>query len=130
MEAISPARPETEVEDTRAIGRKGARSGRVEIITRGDRRRSWTPELKREIVAESLGPELTPTEVARKHAIRAVSGGLSVSTVQQVVAALIWAEAVERDGDGAPQRFSASRFGALQQSFHLGEDLLDGVQIR
>ena len=38
-------------------------------FTRGERRRSWTLEQKREIVAESLGPELTPTEVARKHAI-------------------------------------------------------------
>jgi transposase len=41
----------------------------MEIITRGERRRSWTLEEKRAIVAESLGPELTPTEVARKHAI-------------------------------------------------------------
>jgi transposase len=41
----------------------------MEIIPRGERRRSWTLAEKREIVAESLGPELTPTEVARKHAI-------------------------------------------------------------
>ncbi len=41
----------------------------MEIITRGERRRSWTVEQKREIVAESFGPELTPAEVARKHAI-------------------------------------------------------------
>src|SRR3954470_3468837 len=51
------------------IGHKSARSPRIEVITRGERRRTWTPEQKREIVAESLGPELTPTEVARKHAI-------------------------------------------------------------
>jgi len=50
-------------------GRKSARSQRIEIITRGERRRSWTREQKREIVAESLGSDLTPTEVARKHAI-------------------------------------------------------------
>jgi transposase len=50
-------------------GRKSARSQRVEIITRGERRRSWTLEQKREIVAESLGLELTPAEVARKHVI-------------------------------------------------------------
>ena len=50
-------------------GRMTARSQQVEIITRGERRRSWTPEQEREIVAESLGPELSPTEVARKHAI-------------------------------------------------------------
>jgi transposase len=42
---------------------------RVEVITRGERRRRWTAEQKREIVAESLGRELTPTEVARKHGI-------------------------------------------------------------
>src|ERR1700758_2639204 len=56
-------------ESAHATGRKSARSQRVEIITRGERRRSWTLEQKREIVTESLGPELTPTEVARKHAI-------------------------------------------------------------
>src|SRR5918998_5805543 len=56
-------------ESAHTTGRKSARSRQVEIITRGERRRSWTPEQKREIVAESLGPELSPTEVARKHAI-------------------------------------------------------------
>ena len=56
-------------ESAHTAGRKSARSRRVEIITRGERRRSWTLEQKREIVAESLGSELTPTEVARKHAI-------------------------------------------------------------
>ena len=56
-------------ESAHTTGRKSARSQRVEIITRGERRRVWTLEQKREIVAESLGPELTPTEVARKHAI-------------------------------------------------------------
>jgi transposase len=50
-------------------GRKSARGARVEVITRGERRRSWTAEQKCQIVAESLGPELTPTEVARKYAI-------------------------------------------------------------
>ena len=56
-------------ESAHTIGRKSARSGRVEIITRGKRRRSWTLGQKREIVLESLGSELTPSEVARKHAI-------------------------------------------------------------
>jgi transposase len=52
------------------IGPKSAgRRQRVEIITRTERRRRWTPEQKREIVAESYGPEVTPTEVARKHEI-------------------------------------------------------------
>ena len=56
-------------ESAHTTGRTSARSRQVEIITRGERRRSWTPEQKREIVAESLGPELSPTEVARKHGI-------------------------------------------------------------
>jgi transposase len=48
---------------------RSARNLRVEIITRGERRRSWSAEQKDQIVAESLGPDLTPTEVARKHGI-------------------------------------------------------------
>ena len=56
-------------ESAHTTSRKSGRRERVEIITRGERRRSWTREEKRAIVAESLGPELTPTEVARKQAI-------------------------------------------------------------
>jgi transposase len=56
-------------QSTHTTRRKSARSAEVEIITRGERRRSWTPEQKREIVAESLGPDLTPSQVARKYAI-------------------------------------------------------------
>jgi transposase len=56
-------------ESAPTTGRRSARSQRMEIITRGECRRRWTVEQKRDIVAESLGPELTPTEVARKHAI-------------------------------------------------------------
>jgi transposase len=49
--------------------RKSGRSGRVEILVRGDRRRSWTPEQKCQIVSESLEPGVTPSEVARRHGI-------------------------------------------------------------
>src|ERR1051325_9174161 len=51
-------------------GRKSAPMTRVEVITCGERRRAWTLDQKREIVAESLGPELRATEVARKYGIR------------------------------------------------------------
>ncbi len=44
------------------------RANRVEVVTRSGRRR-WSLEQKQDIVAESLGPGLTPTEVARKHGI-------------------------------------------------------------
>jgi transposase len=46
-----------------------ARKQRIEIITRGERRRRWTPEQKREIAAESLEPGASPITVARKHGI-------------------------------------------------------------
>src|SRR3954468_20354466 len=61
--------PDPDAEDAYKTGHKSARSLRIDVIPRGERRRTWTPEQKREIVAESLGPELTPTEVARKYAI-------------------------------------------------------------
>ncbi len=54
----------------------------IEVITRGERRRVWTLEQKREIVAESLGPTLTPTEVARKYAI---SSGLLYGWRQKIL---------------------------------------------
>jgi transposase len=56
-------------ESAHTTSRTSARNARVEIITHGERRRSWTADQKSQIVAESLGPELTPTEVARKHGI-------------------------------------------------------------
>ena len=42
---------------------------RIEVITRGERRRVWTAEQKRDIVAESLDSNTTPTEVRRKYGI-------------------------------------------------------------
>ncbi len=81
MEALSPEDPDADVEDVRTIGRKGTGRGRVEILAR-ERRRTWTPEQKRAIVAESLGSEVTPTEVARKYAI---SSGLLYTWRQQVL---------------------------------------------
>ena len=69
-------------EDAHTIGRKGARMPQVEVITRGERRRVWTLEQKQEIVAESLGSALTPTEVARKHGI---SSGLLYGWRQKLI---------------------------------------------
>ena len=36
---------------------ESARTARVEVLTRAEPRCSWTAEQKREIVAESLGPD-------------------------------------------------------------------------
>jgi transposase-like protein len=80
MDALSSEVTDAEPEDVRTIGRKGTRRGHGEVLTR-ERRRTWTLEQKRLIVAESLGPELTPTEVARKYAI---SSGLLYSWRQQM----------------------------------------------
>jgi transposase len=48
--------------------RRSARPHRIEVITRGGRRR-WSIEQKREIVAESLAPGAMSSEVMRKHGI-------------------------------------------------------------
>jgi transposase-like protein len=66
MDDILPAAKTDQ--SARTSSRRSARSDGVEIVTRSERRR-WSLEQKREIVAESLGPGLTPTEVARKYAI-------------------------------------------------------------
>src|ERR1043166_5866080 len=42
---------------------------RIEVITRGERRRRWSIEEKREIVTESLGTGVRPSEVIHKHGI-------------------------------------------------------------
>jgi transposase len=69
MDTITPERVADDW-SAHTTSRMSGRSARVEVLPRADRRRSWTLEQKREIVGESLGPDLTPTEVARKHGIR------------------------------------------------------------
>jgi transposase len=47
-----------------------ARNQRIELITRGERRRRWSVEQKRDIAAESLEPGISPITVARRYCIR------------------------------------------------------------
>jgi transposase len=54
---------------TRTSDRKRARPQRIEVITRGERRRRWSLEEKQAIVAESLAPNASLTAVARRHEI-------------------------------------------------------------
>lgn len=82
----------------RTTDRTRGRQARVEVLTRAEPRRSWTVEQKRRIVAESLGPDLTPTEVARKYRI---TSGLLYTWRQQVMS--LPASVVTR----APMRFAA-----------------------
>jgi transposase len=80
---VTPPLPSSDpAEDAHTTGRKSARMSPIEVITRGERRRVWTPEQKREIVVESLGPALTPTEVARKYGI---SSGLLYGWRQKIL---------------------------------------------
>jgi len=64
-----PAEPGAEVEGAHTTGRMSARSQRIELITRGERRRRWSVEQKREIAAESLEPGISPITVARRYGI-------------------------------------------------------------
>ena len=51
-------------------GRRTARNTRpvdvVEVVTRGESRRGWSPDQKRRIVVEAMQPGVTPTEVIRR----------------------------------------------------------------
>src|SRR5246127_1732828 len=104
--------PDPTHESPRTSSRTSGRSDPVEIITRAEPRRSWTLAQKQEIVAESFGPDLTPTEVARKYAI---SSGQLYTWRQQLLgvqAALVRREApqfaaVELESD--PPRLAGSK---------------------
>jgi transposase len=57
-----------ESKDAATDDHRGGRGQRIEVITRGARRR-WSPDQKREIAAESLEPGASSVAVARKHGI-------------------------------------------------------------
>ena len=80
-------------------GHKGshmtAPTQRIEVITRGERRRRWSIEEKREIVAESLGTGIRPSEVIHKYGI--TSGQLYA-----------WRQQLTRRVDGQSARPPAS----------------------
>jgi transposase len=74
--------PVSDAEVAPKMDRRSVRGTPVEVIVRAERRRVWTPQQKRDIVAESLGPDLTPTEVARKYGI---GSGLLYTWRQQIL---------------------------------------------
>lgn len=65
-EAVEPV---SGVESAHTTDRMSARGQRIEVITRGERRRRWSVEQKREIAAESLEPGVSPITVARRYGI-------------------------------------------------------------
>ncbi len=96
-------------QSARTSSHRSARSDRVEIVTRSERRR-WSLEQKREIVAESLGPGLTPTQVARKYAIS--SGQLytwrqELLSVQTAIITRATPRFAEVETEPAPQHVAA-----------------------
>jgi transposase len=67
MDVHLPALPSDDA--ARTTARKSGRLPPVEVLVRADRRRRWSAERKREIVAESLETGRKPGEVARRHGI-------------------------------------------------------------
>jgi len=65
---LNPAGTDTDP-STHTTARMSARTQRIEVITRGERRRRWSLEEKQTIVAESLAANVSITAVARKHGI-------------------------------------------------------------
>ena len=57
------------VRSSRTTTRTSGRRQRIEVITGCERRRRWSIEEKREIVAESLQPGMGPSGVVRKYGI-------------------------------------------------------------
>ena len=60
---------DAEATGTHTSARMGTRSEVVEVVTRGERRRMWSEEQKRLIVAEAMQPGALVTEVARRWGI-------------------------------------------------------------
>ena len=56
-------------QSTHMSAHKSALTQRIEMITRGERRRRWSAEEKQAIVAESAEPNVSIAGIARKHGI-------------------------------------------------------------
>ena len=56
-------------QSTHMSAHKSARTQRIEVITRGERRRRWSAEEKQAIVAESAAPNISIAGIARRHGI-------------------------------------------------------------
>ena len=105
-----PVEAVIEAESGHTTGRMSARSQRIEVIMRGERRRRWSVEQKREIAAESLEPGISPITVARRYGI---SSGLlytwrrhllegSLGTASRPVAKFARVEVMAMPADPAP----------------------------
>ena len=64
-----PADTGSDARSAPTTGPRSARSQRIEVITRGEPRRRWSVEQKREIATESLKPGVSPIAVARRYGV-------------------------------------------------------------
>jgi transposase len=69
MEGGTMADTGSEATSAHTENRMSAGAERIELITRGERRRAWTIEQKREIAAASLTPGMVMAALAREHGI-------------------------------------------------------------
>jgi len=132
----------TDAEDAHTIDRMSVRERPIEVITRGERRRVWTAEQKRDIVVESLEAGGSPIAVARRHGIgsgllytwrrRLVEGRLKAllpaSPSFVPVAALPDGESAASAPPVPPAAFSATLTGGTPASMEIV--LADGVMVR
>jgi transposase len=91
-------------------GHMTARTQRIELITRGERRRRWSIEEKREIVAESLRPGVRPSEIIQR---RGITSGQLYAWRQQRHAVL--AASLPRPGDRAQPAPSFARVDVVSR---------------
>lgn len=138
-----PAEPGVGVESAHTTGRMSARSQRIEVITRGERRRRWSVEQKREIAAESLEAGISPITVARRYGI---SSGLlytwwrhllegSLGTIARPVAEFARVEVMARLADLAPAPASPAQLAPPTNSMNHPDGMIEialpgGVSVR
>src|SRR5579872_5531240 len=138
-----PGEPIAEAESAPTSGRMSARSQRIEVITRGERRRRWSVEQKREIAAESLEPGISPITVARRYGI---SSGLlytwrrhllegSLGVTRQAVATFARVDVTAMAGDSAPATPSSPQPAPTPNSMNHPDGMIEialpgGVSVR
>ena len=138
-----PAGSAAEAESAHTTGRMSARSQRIEVITRGERRRRWSVEQKREIAAESLEPGISPITVARRYGI---SSGLlytwrrhllegSLGTASRPVAKFARVEVLRMPAQPAPATPSAAQPAAVPSGTNHTDGMIEialpgGVSVR
>jgi transposase len=108
---------EVEHVDSEAADRATRRGVRLRVITRPERRRAWSIEQKRDVVAESLTGEATVSEVARKHDI---SPGQLFTWRRQLVTRGLAA--------AAPPSFARAEILELDRAVPSGEEHTEGMR--